>query len=51
MKPYEQVPHTADLAARIYGKTLDELFSNAALCMFDMMGDLFGENGHFLLNR
>ncbi|MFH1878863.1 MAG: archease [Candidatus Omnitrophota bacterium] len=40
MKRYEQVAHTADLAARIYGRTLSELFENAAFAMFDMMGDI-----------
>ena len=31
------MPHTADLAARIYGKDLPDLFANAAFAMFDMM--------------
>lgn len=38
MKRYEEMPHTADLAARIYGKDLPGLFANAAFAMFDMMG-------------
>jgi SHS2 domain-containing protein len=42
MKRYEQIPHTADLAAKIYGKDLPELFENAAFAMFDMMADLEG---------
>jgi SHS2 domain-containing protein len=42
MKRYEQVPHTADIAARIYGKDLPELFENAAFAMMDMMADLEG---------
>lgn len=42
MKRYEQVPHTADIAARIYGKDLPELFENAAFAMMDMMADLGG---------
>jgi SHS2 domain-containing protein len=42
MKRYEQIPHTADIAAKIYGRTLPELFQNAAYAMFDMMGDLEG---------
>lgn len=42
MKRYEQVPHTADLAAKIYGKTLEKLFENAAFSMFDMMANLEG---------
>ncbi len=44
MKRYEQIPHTADLAARIYGKDLKELFTNAAFGMFDIMADLEGLN-------
>jgi SHS2 domain-containing protein len=39
-KRYEQIPHTADLAAKIYGKTLPELYQNAAFAMFDMMADV-----------
>ena len=39
---YEQVPHTADLAAKIYGKNLPELFENAAFAMMDMSVDLEG---------
>ena len=37
---YEQIPHTADLAVTIYGKTLEELFENAAFAMFDISSDL-----------
>jgi SHS2 domain-containing protein len=40
MARYEQVPHTADLAAKIYGKSLPELFENAAFAMMDMSADL-----------
>ncbi|MEA3490224.1 MAG: archease [Candidatus Omnitrophota bacterium] len=42
MKRYEQIPHTADIAAKIYGKDLSGLFENAAFAMFDMMADLGG---------
>ena len=42
MKRYKQIPHTADLAAKIYGDDLRGLFVNAALAMFDMMADLEG---------
>lgn len=42
MKRYEQVPHTADFAAKVYGRDLAELFENAAFAMFDMMADLEG---------
>ncbi|MBF0216580.1 MAG: archease [Candidatus Omnitrophica bacterium] len=39
MRRYEQIPHTADLAARIYGETLPELFANAAFAMFELIGE------------
>jgi len=37
---YEQHEHTADLALRIYGRTLRELFANAAYAMFSQLADL-----------
>jgi SHS2 domain-containing protein len=41
MKPrYEQLEHTADLALRVYGRTLRELFANAAYAMFCQLADL-----------
>ena len=43
MKRYDEIPHTADFAARIYGKTLTELFENAAYAMFDMMAGITGK--------
>jgi SHS2 domain-containing protein len=42
MKTYEQIPHTADIALRIYGKDLAGLFANAAFGMFDVIADLEG---------
>lgn len=42
MKRYEQFPHTADIGVRVYGKTLKELFENAAFAMFDIIADLEG---------
>ena len=42
MKRYEQFPHTADIGIRAYGKTLKELFANAAFAMFDVIADLEG---------
>ncbi len=45
MKRYEQIPHTADIAAKIYGKDIPELFENAAFAMFDMMADMEGLAG------
>jgi SHS2 domain-containing protein len=37
MLRYETIPHTADLSIRVFGKTLEELFTNAAFAMFDVM--------------
>lgn len=42
MKRYEQIPHTADIAVRVYGENLKELFINAAYAMFDIIADLEG---------
>lgn len=35
---YEELSHTADISIRISGRTLNELFENAAFGMFDMIG-------------
>jgi SHS2 domain-containing protein len=41
MKPrYEQLEHTADLALRVYGRTLRQLFANAAYAMFSQLANL-----------
>lgn len=37
---YEEIEHTADVGIRAYGKTLDELFANAAEGMFSLIADL-----------
>lgn len=37
MKPYEYLEHTADVKFRAYGQTPDEMFSNAALALFNSM--------------
>lgn len=42
MKRYEQFPHTADIGVRAYGRTIKELFENAAFAMFDIIADLEG---------
>lgn len=39
MKPYEYLPHTADVRFRAYGRTLEEAFSNSALAMENIMLD------------
>jgi len=41
-KRYEQFPHTSDIGIRVFGKTLKELFENAAFAMFDVIADLEG---------
>jgi SHS2 domain-containing protein len=42
MKPFEIINHTADISIKAYGKSLDELFENAALGMFNILADLEG---------
>ncbi len=37
LPPYEEIEHTADLALRVRGDTLEELFANAARGMFYLM--------------
>jgi SHS2 domain-containing protein len=37
MKTYEIIDHTADLGLRVYGRTVQELFLNAAWAMFEVM--------------
>lgn len=37
MRRYEFLEHTADVAARIHGRTLADLFVSAAYCMFAVL--------------
>jgi SHS2 domain-containing protein len=37
---YEFLEHTADVGLKAYGSTLEEIFENAALGMFDLMTDV-----------
>ena len=37
VKAYEIIDHTADVGLKVYGKTLSELFENAALGMFSII--------------
>lgn len=37
-KDFELLPHTADLCLRVYGSTLEELFKNALIGMFQSIG-------------
>ena len=41
-KPFEVIEHTADLGIIAYGKTVPELFENAALGMFSLIAGLDG---------
>lgn len=36
---YEEIEHTADVGIRAYGRTLDELFVNAAEGLFSLIAD------------
>ena len=45
MKRYEQFSHTADIGVRVFGRTVKELFANAAFAMFDIIADLEGITG------
>ncbi|MEK6851405.1 MAG: archease [Candidatus Thermoplasmatota archaeon] len=40
VKRFEELDHTADVGIRAYGRTLDELFANAAAGMFSLVTDL-----------
>ncbi|MFQ5838258.1 MAG: archease [Thermoplasmata archaeon] len=37
---YEFLEHTADVGLRAHGRTLEEIFENAAVGMFDLMTDV-----------
>ena len=37
MKNYEVIEHTADIGIRVSGKTKEDIFTNAAYAMFDIM--------------
>jgi len=39
MKDYEYIEHTADVAVRVYGNSLEELFRNAAQATFSLITD------------
>jgi len=48
LKRYEQFSHTADIGVRVFGRTLKELFENAAFAMFDILADLEGLKGEII---
>lgn len=37
MRKFEFIEHTADIGVRVYGKTLDDLFANAAGALFTIL--------------
>lgn len=37
---FEVLPHTADKGVKVYGRTIEELFENAAYAMFSLMAEL-----------
>ena len=39
MKIYEILEHTADIRIRVFGRSLDDLFVNAAQAMFNILAD------------
>jgi SHS2 domain-containing protein len=39
VKKYEILEHTADIRVRIYGKTIKDLFKNAALALFGLIAE------------
>lgn len=40
---YEQLPHTADIKIRVYGQTLNALFKNAVIGMFQVIHPIIPE--------
>ncbi len=40
MKKYEIFDHTADMGVRVFGRTVEEVFVNAAYALFDQWTDL-----------
>ncbi len=40
MKRYETFDHTADIGVRVFGRTYEEVFANAAYALFDFITDL-----------
>ena len=38
-RPYRRLEHTSDVKVEIYGRDLAGLFTNASICLFDLMLD------------
>ncbi len=49
--PFEEVEHTADLALRVRGATLEQLFVHAAQGMFYLMHCAPTDNSHPIMHR
>lgn len=47
MQPFEILDHTADIGLVAWGRSLEELFANAALGMFSLIGALEKVDGGF----
>ncbi len=45
MKKYALINHPADIAIKVRGQTLSELFANSAFALFDILADLEGLKG------
>lgn len=45
MKRYETFDHTADIGVRVFGRTVEEVFTNAAYALFDQLTDLKNVGG------
>ncbi|MDD4183065.1 MAG: archease [Candidatus Omnitrophica bacterium] len=39
MKKYEILSHTADIRVKIFGKNQEDLFTNSAICLFELLTD------------
>lgn len=40
MLRYEFIDHTADVGIRVFGRSVEELFENAAFALFDIIADI-----------
>lgn len=47
---YEQIEHTGDIGIKIFGKSVIELFKNAAFGLFDIMIDTSGIGTRIMTN-
>ena len=38
-KKYQQLEHTGDIRIKVFGETVEQLFSNAGFALFDLITD------------